>query len=136
MVTADMSRCGLALLMTQTASVPAIYALAFGLALAGVFYGPAYQSLLPAVVPAGVLGRANALSWSTVQSSHVLGAAAGGTPWPLSGRPGPSRSTRRRSFSPRCCSCGSENRLHRHGPHRPRAAAPRPCAPRPRRGST
>lgn len=79
MVTADMSRCGLALLMTQTASVPAIYALAFGLALAGVFYGPAYQSLLPAVVPAGVLGRANALSWSTVQSSHVLGAAAGGT---------------------------------------------------------
>ncbi len=30
------------------------------------------------MVPGDVLGRANALSWSTVQSSHVLGAALGG----------------------------------------------------------
>jgi MFS family permease len=78
MVTADLARCGLALLMALTTSVPVIYALAFGLALGGVFYGPAYQALLPAVVPGAVLGRANALSWSTVQSSHVLGAALGG----------------------------------------------------------
>lgn len=61
--------------VSTTVKTRAIYALAFGLAFAGVFYGPAYQSLLPTVVPAHVLGRANALSWSTVQSSHVLGAA-------------------------------------------------------------
>ena len=78
MITADLARCGLALLLTQTSTVPVIYALAFGLALAGVFYGPAYQALLPTVVPDTVLGRANALSWSIVQSSHVLGAALGG----------------------------------------------------------
>ena len=78
MISADLARCGLALLMALTTSVSVIYALAFGLALGGVFYGPAYQALLPAVVPDRVLGRANALSWSTVQSSHVLGAALGG----------------------------------------------------------
>jgi MFS family permease len=88
MVTADLARCGLALVMTQTTAIPAIYALAFGLALAGVFYGPAYQSLLPAVVPARVLGRANALSWSTVQSSHVLGAALGGAAVAVTGAAG------------------------------------------------
>lgn len=59
-------------------AIPAIPALAFGLALAGVFYAPAYQALLPVVVPGHVLGRPNALSWSAVQSSHVLGAAIGG----------------------------------------------------------
>lgn len=78
MLVADVVRCRLALLMVQTSTIPAIYALAFGLALAGVFYGPAYQALLPVVVPGHVLGRANALSWSAVQSSHVLGAAIGG----------------------------------------------------------
>ncbi len=78
MLVADVVRYGLALLMAQTSTIPAIYALAFGLALAGVFYGPAYQALLPVVVPGHVLGRANALSWSAVQSSHVLGAAIGG----------------------------------------------------------
>ncbi|MDP9427596.1 MAG: MFS transporter, partial [Actinomycetota bacterium] len=35
MVAADLARCGLALLMALTTSVPAIYALAFGLALGG-----------------------------------------------------------------------------------------------------
>lgn len=78
MLAADVIRGGLALLMAQASTVPVIYALAFGLALAGVFYGPAYQALLPGVVPRHVLGRANALSWSAVQSSHVLGAAIGG----------------------------------------------------------
>jgi MFS family permease len=78
MVAADLVRCGLALIMALATSLPVIYALAFGLALGGVFYGPAYQALLPALVPGRVLGRANALSWSTVQSSHVLGAALGG----------------------------------------------------------
>ena len=79
MVAADVARGVLALLMALTTSIPVIYALAFGLALGGVFYGPAYQALLPGVIPGPLLGRANALSWSTVQSSHVLGAAAGGT---------------------------------------------------------
>lgn len=63
MLVADVVRCGLALLMAQTSTIPAIYALAFCLALAGVLYGPAYQALLPVVVPGHVLGRANALSW-------------------------------------------------------------------------
>jgi MFS family permease len=88
MITADVVRAGLAVLMSQASAVPAIYALAFGLALGGVFHGPAYQSLVPAVVPAHILGRANALSWSSVQSAHVLGAAAGGATIALVGASG------------------------------------------------
>lgn len=78
LIAADLARAALAVLMAQTTSVPVIYALAFGLALGGVFHGPASQSLVPAVVPERILGRANALTWSSVQSSHVLGAALGG----------------------------------------------------------
>jgi len=88
MITADLARSALAVLMSQATAIPAIYALAFGLALGGVFYGPAYQSLVPAVVPARILGRANALTWSTVQSTHVLGAALGGSAIALVGASG------------------------------------------------
>ncbi len=88
MIAADLARAALAVLMAQTTSVPAIYALAFGLALGGVFHGPASQSLVPAVVPARILGRANALTWSSVQSSHVLGAALGGAAIAVAGASG------------------------------------------------
>jgi len=88
MITADLARAALAVLMSQATVIPAIYALAFGLALGGVFHGPAYQSLVPAVVPARILGRANALTWSTVQSTHVLGAALGGAAIALVGASG------------------------------------------------
>ena len=88
MITADLARAALAVLMSQATAIPAIYALAFGLALGGVFHGPAYQSLVPAVVPARILGRANALTWSTVQSTHVLGAALGGSAIALVGASG------------------------------------------------
>jgi hypothetical protein len=47
MITADVVRAALAVLMSQATAIPAIYALAFGLALGGVFHGPAYQSLVP-----------------------------------------------------------------------------------------
>jgi MFS family permease len=88
MIAADVGRAVLAVLMAQTTSVPAIYALAFGLALGGVFHGPVSQSLVPAVVPERILGRANALTWSSVQSSHVLGAALGGAAIALVGASG------------------------------------------------
>jgi len=88
MITADLARAALVVLMSQATAIPAIYALAFGLALGGVFHGPAYQSLVPAVVPARILGRANALTWSTVQSTHVLGAALGGAAIALVGASG------------------------------------------------
>jgi MFS family permease len=88
MIAADVGRAVLAVLMAQTTSVAAIYALAFGLALGGVFHGPASQSLVPAVVPERILGRANALTWSSVQSSHVLGAALGGATIALVGASG------------------------------------------------
>lgn len=88
MIAADLARAVLAVLMAQTTSVPAIYALAFGLALGGVFHGPASQSLVPAVVPEGILGRANALTWSSVQSAHVLGAALGGAAIAVTGLSG------------------------------------------------
>lgn len=82
MITADLARAAPAVLMSQATAIPAIYALVFGLALGGVFDGAAYQSLVPAVVPARILGRANALTWSTVQSTRVLGAALGGSGGP------------------------------------------------------
>ncbi len=88
MITADLARAALAVLMSQATAIPAIYALSFGLALGGVFHGPASQSLVPAVVPARILGRANALTWSTVQSTHVLGAALGGAAIALVGASG------------------------------------------------
>ena len=47
MLVADVVRCGLALLMAQTSTIPAIYALAFGLALAGVFSCGIWSSSRP-----------------------------------------------------------------------------------------
>ncbi len=131
MITADLARAALAVLMSQATAIPAIYALAFGLALGGVFHGPAYQSLVPAVVPARILGRANALTWSTVQSTHVLGAPSAAQRSRWSGRAGRSCSMPRRSCCRRCSSCASPNR-HRQ----PRRCARRDCAPRPGRASS
>lgn len=78
MIAADLTRAGLALLMARATSLPEIYSLAFGLSLAGLFSGPSVQALIPGLVDRDVLGRANALLWSGVQSFHVLGSAIGG----------------------------------------------------------
>ena len=78
MIAADLTRAGLALLMARATSLPEVYALAFGLSLAGLVSGPSVQALVPGLVGRDVLGRANALLWSGVQSSHVLGSAIGG----------------------------------------------------------
>lgn len=78
MICADLARAALALLMARATSAPEIYALAFGLSLAGLVSGPSVQALVPSLVDEKVLGRANALLWSGVQSFHVLGSAIGG----------------------------------------------------------
>lgn len=78
MIAADLTRAALALLMARATSAPEVYALAFGLSLAGLVSGPSVQALVPGLVDRDVLGRANALLWSGVQSFHVLGSALGG----------------------------------------------------------
>ena len=78
MIAADLGRAGLAFAMAAASSLPQIYAIAFGLALGALFHGPSVQALVPDVVGQDVLGRANAIIWSGIQSSHVLGSALGG----------------------------------------------------------
>lgn len=78
MIAADLARAVLALLMARATGAPEIYALAFGLSLAGLVSGPSVQAMVPSLVDRTVLGRANALLWSGVQSFHVLGSAIGG----------------------------------------------------------
>lgn len=77
MIAADLTRAVLALVMAKATSTPEIYALAFGLSFAGLVSGPGVQALVPSLVHQNVLGRANALLWSGVQSFHVLGSAVG-----------------------------------------------------------
>jgi MFS family permease len=78
MIVADVARAGLAFAMAAAGSLPQIYAIAFGLALGALFHAPSVQALVPDIVSRDVLGRANAVIWSGIQSSHVLGSAVGG----------------------------------------------------------
>jgi MFS family permease len=80
MVAADLWRMGLALLLPLVAdSLPAVYAVAFGLSAGAVFFNPASQSLLPAVVSDDELIAGNSGLWTAaVVSQIVLAPLAGG----------------------------------------------------------
>ena len=79
MIAADLVRVALAALLSLVSgSVPAIYATAFGLSAAAVFFNPAAGSVLPALVDEKELVAANSGIWTAaVLSQIVLGPAAG-----------------------------------------------------------
>lgn len=80
MIAADLWRAGLALLLPLVASsVPAVYAVAFGLSVGAVFFNPASQTVLPLVVDEDELVAGNSGLWSAaVVSQIVLAPLAGG----------------------------------------------------------
>ena len=80
MIVADVWRMGLALLLPLVAdSVAAVYAVAFGLSAGAVFFNPASQATLPAVVDERELIAGNSGLWTAaVISQIVLAPLAGG----------------------------------------------------------
>lgn len=80
MVAADLWRMGMALLLPLVAdSVLAVYAVAFGLSTGAVFFNPASQATLPAVVDEQELIAGNSGLWTAaVISQIVLAPLAGG----------------------------------------------------------
>jgi len=80
MIAADVWRMGLALLLPLVAeSVLAVYAVAFGLSAGAVFFNPASQSVVPAVLDEHELIAGNSGLWTAaVISQIVLAPVAGG----------------------------------------------------------
>jgi MFS family permease len=80
MVVADLARAVLVLTVPVVAphSLPAVYVLAFVIATAGVFFEPARLSILPEIVPACRLLRANSLLSTTENLTEILGWAFAG----------------------------------------------------------
>lgn len=80
MIAADLWRLGLALLLPFVAgSVPAVYAVAFGLSGGAVFFNPASQSVVPAILSEDELIAGNSGLWTAaVISQIVLAPLAGG----------------------------------------------------------
>lgn len=81
MIGADIARAILALgflLIHSPAQFWLLYILSAGLALGGAVFQPAYQALLPQLVPRSNLARANALLSSSSAVMTILGAALGG----------------------------------------------------------
>lgn len=80
MIAADLWRMVLALVLPLVAgSVAAVYAVAFGLSVGAVFFNPASQSVLPAVVDEDELIAGNSGLWTAaVISQIVLAPVAGG----------------------------------------------------------
>jgi MFS family permease len=80
MIAADVWRMGLALLLPFVAdSVLAVYAVAFGLSAGAVFFNPASQSVVPAILDEDELIAGNSGLWTAaVVSQIVLAPLAGG----------------------------------------------------------
>lgn len=80
MIAADVWRMGLALLLPLFAgSVLAVYAIAFGLSVGAVFFNPASQSVVPAILDEDELIAGNSGLWTAaVVSQIVLAPLAGG----------------------------------------------------------
>ncbi|MFP8963244.1 MFS transporter, partial [Streptomyces nanhaiensis] len=79
MVAADLARVVLAAVLPLVAdSVPAIYAVAFGLSAASVFFNPAAGAVLPALVDEEELIAANSGIWTAAVLSQIVLAPAAG----------------------------------------------------------
>lgn len=72
MVGSDLLRAGLAAaLVFSTGNVVAVYAIAFGLSVGAVFFSPAANSVVPALVDDGELIAANSGIWSAAVLSQI-----------------------------------------------------------------
>ena len=79
MIAADLARVVLAAVIPFVAeSVPAIYALAFGMSAAAVFFNPAAGAVLPALVDEEELVAANSGIWTAAVLSQIVLAPAAG----------------------------------------------------------
>jgi MFS family permease len=83
MVASDLIRAALVALLAMLvalgqASIPIVIAVGMALTIAGLFFSPARNSVLPAYVPKEDLVPANALMQATWQASQLLGPAVGG----------------------------------------------------------
>jgi MFS family permease len=80
MVAVDLIRAVLVLMvpLVATRSLPAVYALSFAMATAGVFFEPAKLAILPEIVTPGRLLRANSLFSTSENLTEVLGWAFAG----------------------------------------------------------
>lgn len=73
MMAADLIRAGLAFALPFVAgNVAAVYAVAFGLSAAAVFFNPAAQSLLPTLVRERELVAANSALWTAAVVSQIV----------------------------------------------------------------
>ena len=78
LIAADVVRAVLAVGLVFASSVWQVYALAFGLAVATVFFTPALSASVPVLVEGEDLLAANAVTWSTAQLVQILGSAVSG----------------------------------------------------------
>jgi MFS family permease len=80
MVAVDLIRAVLVLMvpLVATRSLPAVYALSFAMATAGVFFEPAKLAILPEIVMPGRLLRANSLFSTSENLTEILGWAFAG----------------------------------------------------------
>lgn len=80
MIAVDLVRAGLILAVPAVAaySLPAVFALSFATATAGVFFDPARLAILPEIVPQGRLLRANSLVSTGENLTEILGWAFAG----------------------------------------------------------
>jgi MFS family permease len=80
MVAVDLIRAVLVLMvpLVATRSLPAVYALSFAMATAGVFFEPSKLAILPEIVTPGRLMRANSLFSTSENLTEILGWAFAG----------------------------------------------------------
>jgi len=104
MVAADVTRVVLAAVLAGlTGSAGTVYAVAFGMSAAAVFFNPAAGALLPLLVDEDELVVANSGIWTAAVLSQIVLAPAAGAVVRLSGTRRRSWSTPPASSSPACC---------------------------------
>ncbi len=78
LIGSDLARAALVLALAFTHELWLIYALTFLLASAGIFFNPAAQATIPAVVDKEALVAANSVGWLTGRLVQLLASAVGG----------------------------------------------------------
>ncbi len=78
LIAADLVRAVMVVGLLFAAAVWQVYALAFCMALASVFFAPAFTASLPSLVETEDVLVANAVAWSTAQFVQIIGSAMAG----------------------------------------------------------
>ena len=131
MISADLARAGLAFLLPFVdSSVVAVYAIAIGLSAGAVFFNPAAQSVVPAIVQERDLVAANSGLWTAAVVSQIVLAPLAGVVVTAFGYSWRSGSTRPAIWFPRLF-CTD----WRSPPRQPWRALGRPGMPTSVRGS-